>query len=265
VAVVARRPTARRIGNFSAARHDYPFRLIELWFRGAAVFRRSALALMGALILVVLLAAPAFAHVTVSPETAVQGSDAVLTFNVPNELDSATTTKVEIGFPADHPIADVSVLPVAGWTATVAMTKSAKPIKTDAGSSDQRVGTVTWTGGQIQPGQFEQFTVSVGLPDATADLAFPAVQTYSDGTTVRWVEPTPPGGAEPEHPAPVLSLTKTSGGSTTIAKSTTVAVPKNVATSDDVDTAKTIGIIGVVLGALGLIVAVVALLRKRTA
>ena len=37
--------------------------------------------------------------------------------------------------------------------------------------------------------------------------ACPATQTYSDGTIVKWDQPTPPGGAEPEHPAPEIALT----------------------------------------------------------
>jgi hypothetical protein len=35
---------------------------------------------------------------------------------------------------------------------------------------------------------------------------FPTVQTYADGEVVRWNQPTPDTGAEPEHPAPVLDL-----------------------------------------------------------
>ena len=38
-------------------------------------------------------------------------------------------------------------------------------------------------------------------------MAFPTTQTYSDGTVVRWDQAPLPGGGEPEHPAPALSLT----------------------------------------------------------
>ena len=44
------------------------------------------------------------------------------------------------------------------------------------------------------------------LPDTQA-VSLPATQTYSDGTVVKWEQPTPPGGAEPEYPAPELALT----------------------------------------------------------
>jgi hypothetical protein len=33
------------------------------------------------------------------------------------------------------------------------------------------------------------------------------LQTYSDGTIVRWIDDTAAGQPEPEHPAPVLTLT----------------------------------------------------------
>lgn len=44
------------------------------------------------------------------------------------------------------------------------------------------------------------------LPDAET-VSFPATQTYSDGTVVRWDQAPLPGGGEPEHPAPALHLT----------------------------------------------------------
>ena len=46
------------------------------------------------------------------------------------------------------------------------------------------------------------------LPTNTSKLTFKAIQTYSDGTTVRWIQQTVKGAPEPEHPAPTLSLTK---------------------------------------------------------
>ena len=67
------------------------------------------------------------------------------------------------------------------------------------------VDTVTWTGGEIGAGEFDTFSLSVGpLPEDVDELAFPAIQTYSSGEEVAWIEPTPEGGEEPERPAPVL-------------------------------------------------------------
>ena len=222
---------------------------------------------MGAVFLV---GGPAWAHVTISPDSAPKGTDAVLGFNVADESETLSTTQVAIFFPADHPIADALVEPIPGWTAAVATEKVSKPIKTDAGSVTERVKSVTWTGGKIAPGNFRQFVVSVGLPADASSLVFKALQTYSDGSITHWIEETSPTGAEPDHPAPVLTLT--AGGNTSTASTATTVVPSagsgtgsgtNLATHSDVDSARTIGIIGVVVGALGLVVAIGAFAAGR--
>ena len=68
---------------------------------------------------VVLLGAPALAHVSVDPEQAPKGGFTKLTFRVPNEMDSASTVKFDVKFDENHPIASVSVKPKAGWTPQV--------------------------------------------------------------------------------------------------------------------------------------------------
>jgi carbohydrate-binding DOMON domain-containing protein len=125
---------------------------------------------------------------------------------------------------------------------------------------------VTWTaadGKGITQDHFGEFAVSVGLPDADS-LTFPTIQTYSDGSTVNWVQVTPPGGPEPDDPAPVLTLTAgEEGGSTTPTTAPSGESASSAATQDDVDNAKTIAIIGVIVGALGLIAGVVAIVLSR--
>jgi len=210
--------------------------------------RRIAMVLTGAAAIVVALAAPAAAHVTVEPSSAPKGSDAVLAFVVPTESDSATTVQVQVQFPTDHPIAEALVEPVAGWTATVTQFTVTTPIQTDDGPVTSAVKNVTWkaTGKGIAVGDFQEFRVSVGLPDDADSLAFPTVQTYSDNSTVAWTDVAPAGGPEPDHPQPLLTLTAASDSGST--SGSTGAVKKS-----DVDTAKTLGIVGVVVGALGLL------------
>ena len=204
-------------------------------------------------------AGTAFAHVTVNPKSAVSGGFATLTFQVPNEKDDATTTEVEVQFPVDDPIAQASIKPVPGWTATVATSKLATPIKTDDGTLDEGVKSITWTandGVGVKAGEFQQFLVSVGLPEATS-LTFPAIQTYSDNTTVNWSDTTTPNGPEPDHPAPVLTLTPTAATDA----SATSAAP--VTANDDSDSGKTIAIIGLVVAAIALVLAGAAFVTRR--
>jgi periplasmic copper chaperone A len=214
----------------------------------------------------VALAGTAWAHVTVEPSSAPKGSDAVLTFIVPTEKENATTTKVEVQFPTDHPIADALVQAMPGWNAVVATGHSDTAIHTDNGDVNTKVNSVTWTatdGKGIPKDHFAQFAVSVGLPDDADSLSFPAIQTYSDGSTVNWVQATPAGGPEPDNPAPVLTLTATEAGSSTPTTAPAAGSASSTVKQSDVDNAKTLAIIGVIVGALGLIAAVAAIVTSR--
>ncbi|HEV7865035.1 MAG TPA: YcnI family protein [Acidimicrobiia bacterium] len=225
----------------------------------------------------------AFAHVTVNPREAVQGGYSKLSFRVPNERDGVSTTKLEVNFPSDQPFASVSVRPHAGWTYDVVKSKLAAPIKSDDGDISEGVTKITWTGGAIKPGEFDEFEVSVGpLPDDVDALTFKALQTYSDGEIVRWIDVAAPGGAAVDHPAPVLKLTAAAAATTattaplqasqggevtdkTTNAASTNAVSTNAASKNDVDTARTFGILGLVFGLLGFTSATAAWRKRRSA
>ncbi len=225
------------------------------------VFQR-ALVLVGLVVGVLGAAGPASAHVTVQPGEAPQRGFTTQFFQVPNESDDASTVEVEVTFPTDHPITSVRTEPVPGWQVQVEMAPLASPIEDEDGEITEAVGTVTWSGGRIEPGQFQRFPFSFGPTPDAPQLEFKAVQTYSDGEEVRWIESVTPGGEEPEHPAPVLTLVAEDSEASA---APTATLPDGIATTSDVDSAKTVGIIAIVLGALGLIVAVVALVRKPRA
>jgi uncharacterized protein YcnI len=170
---------------------------------------------MGALVasLVLVGALPAAAHVSVKPTSAPKGGFEVLSFNVPNEETAANTVKLEVVLPTKYPIAFVSTQPMFGWTATVEKATLAKPVQTDDGTVTEAVSTITWTATDagLQPGQFDLFTISAGpLPTKTNKLTFKAIQTYSNGEVVSWIQKTVKGAPQPEHPAPTLTLTAAS-------------------------------------------------------
>jgi periplasmic copper chaperone A len=177
--------------------------------------RRVRLLVLGALAaaLLVFAAAPANAHVSITPSSAPKGGFQVLSFNVPNEEPDANTVKLEVQLPTKYPIAFVSTQPMYGWTTAVEKTKLAKPVQTDDGDVSEAVTKITWTAtnGGLNPGEFDLFTISAGpLPTKPNSLTFKAIQTYSDGTVVNWIQQTVKGAPEPEHPAPTLKLTKSS-------------------------------------------------------
>jgi uncharacterized protein YcnI len=214
-------------------------------------------ALAGVLVLV---ASPAWAHVTVNPDEAPKGGFTAVSFRVPNERDDSGTIQLEIEFPADHPIRSVSVKPKPGWTAAVEQAPLDEPVIDEGEEITEAVSRITWTGGRIGPGEFDEFDVSMGpLPDDTDQLVFKALQTYEGGEVVRWIEETGPGGEEPEFPAPVLKLTAAEGedgGDDESAADVDVG-------GDDEDDGDTLAVVALVVGALGLVAGVGGILLAR--
>jgi len=156
------------------------------------------LAMVGAIVtgVVALAAGTAFAHVEIERDGEV-GADGVVaaTLHVPNEKTNAGTVKVVLVFPDTPKLTVAEPEAVNGWTATVE--------KNAAGDVTQ----VTWTGGPLTGDAKVALPLKIGdVPAGVDTVTFKAVQTYDDGTAVSWIEPTPAGGAEPEHPAPVLTV-----------------------------------------------------------
>ncbi|MFF0090241.1 YcnI family protein [Streptomyces canus] len=209
-------------------------------------------------------AGAASAHVTVHPDSYAKGAtDGALTFRVPDESDTASTTKVQLFLPTDHPLLGVLVSPHDGWTAKVIDTKLRTPVKTDDGTITDAVSEITWTGGRIGPGRYEDFDVAFGqLPDDTAQLTLKTLQTYSDGKVVRWIEEAAQGDEEPENPAPVLKLTAAGTTSATASQTSAVASKASKASASD-STARGLGVAGLVVGVLGLAAGAFAVVRSR--
>ncbi|MFF5140547.1 YcnI family protein [Streptomyces sp. NPDC013157] len=231
--------------------------------------RRAATVTALAAVSVLAAAGIAAAHVTVHPESYAKGAtDGVLTFRVPNEEDTAATTKVQVYLPTDHPVLGVLVTPHDGWTAKVTTTKLKTPVKTDDGTITEAASEITWTGGKIGAGQFEDFDVAFGqLPEDTDQLTFKTLQTYSDGKVVRWIEEAQSGDDEPENPAPTLKLTAADDDSAASAAPATGSSGKTAtAAADSSDsTARGLGIAGLIVGVLGLAAAAFAVVRTRGA
>jgi uncharacterized protein YcnI len=180
-----------------------------------------------------MLATPVFAHVEVTPTEATRGAKATLTFTVPNEQADANTTVVEIYLPATVGFDSVKATPPAGWQYVV----TSSP------------GSVRFQGGTISGTDEVKFPITLTVPSSDAgDLVFKTVQTYDNGDVVRWIDPTPPGGPEPEHPAAVVKLTGAVGAATTT--STTIAA-KAKSGSNKAAVAVIVALLAVVVAGVG--------------
>lgn len=202
---------------------------------------------------VAIIAPVAQAHVTLQPEEVPAGGFERLEVRVPNERDDANTTKVEVQFPPGF--LSVSYEPVPGWTVKVKNAKLAEPVEEFGEKKTERVDTVTFsTGGKgIAPGQFEDFGLSLKMPDDPSTLTFKALQTYSNDEVVRWI-----GAPDAEEPAPQVKLTsaEAEGGA---------AAPAGEASDDDDEDedSNTLALVALIVGALGLLLGGGAFLAAR--
>jgi periplasmic copper chaperone A len=206
--------------------------------------------------------ASAGAHVTVQPGEVPAGGFTRLDVRVPNERDDAGTVKVDVQLPPGFVF--VSTEPVPGWTAKITKRKLAKPITAHGEQITEEVGRVTWTGdgkqGIVRSGQFQDFGLSVGVPDEPGEtLSFKALQTYDDGEVVRWI-----GSPDADEPASQVALTAAEGEHGGAAAEQPADDVQAAATvSDDSGAPTWLAVLALAIGAAGLLAGGAALLDSR--
>jgi uncharacterized protein YcnI len=210
----------------------------------------ATVTLAGAALLALSAPLAASAHVDVEPSSTAAGSYSLLTFSLGHGCDGSATTGITI----DIPDSVTSVTPTVnpGWDIT--------PL-TD--------GQVTYTAlTPLADGLRTTFVLSLQIPaDAAVGdiLAFPVLQSCEVGET-DWSEAIVEGEEEPAHPAPSLTVTAAAAESghghddADVAAADAAASSGTTATDDVL--ARILGIGGLVVGAVGL---VVALASRRTA
>ena len=141
-------------------------------------------------VLVLGVAAPATAHVTLDASTTEAGATTVLTLEVPHGCEGSATTEVAVRVP--DAVTDVEVGDTDRWTGTV----------TDDGVSFR-------TADPLPDGARDQVSFSARLPDEVgAELVFPVVQRCEEGESA-WTEVGEDAAARAdlEMPAPVVVVT----------------------------------------------------------
>lgn len=191
----------------------------------------AATAALGLVLGPIVGAGAAEAHVTA--RTSGMGSEGfgVVTFVVPNESDTAATTALTVSFPA---VKHLFPEGKSGWTTHVTKNPQGE------------VTAIGWTADPGTPGipvgQFSEFNVAGG--PFTGTVALPATQVYGDGKVVKWDQNQAPGADEPEHPSPTIS-------------------PAAVAAAPSDTTARWLGGLGLLAGAVGIVVGAAGLRGRR--
>jgi uncharacterized protein YcnI len=186
---------------------------------------RIAVSLVAVTAAVLVAAAAASAHARLSPPVSLSNELQLYSLAVPTEKENAQTTQVVLTVPKGFSID--SFVPAPGW----------KRAEQATGSGENAViQKVTWTGGHV-PTDDVAFFQFLGQPSKAGTYTFQVQQTYSDGSVVNWTGP-----ESSDAPAPAIEARSSfgggGGGSTTLS------------------------IVALAVGALGVVVGVVALLAR---
>jgi uncharacterized protein YcnI len=184
--------------------------------------RRRLIVSLGAAGAALVVAASASAHAHVSPPIVTAKQSQVFTLAVPTEKANLTTTKIELTPPQGFSIDAFIAAP--GWKRTVQ----------ESGSGANTVVTkVTWEGGNVPTGEATSFEF-LASTDASKTYTFGVKQTYSDGSVVDWSGP-----ESSDAPAPTIEAKSNLGGGSSM-----------------------LAVIALVVGALGLVLGIAALLMR---
>jgi uncharacterized protein YcnI len=181
------------------------------------------LALCAALVTALVVTSAAMAHAKVAPPIIQKGTDNVFTVAVPTESESASTTMVELTVPEGFGVD--AVMPAPGWEIRTETTGSGESAE---------ITKVTWSGGSVPPERSTSFEF-VGEAESAEDYSFEIRQTYSDGEVADWNGP-----EDSDTPAPVVEAKDSLGGGGT----------------------STITWIAVILGAVAIVLSLVALMSR---
>lgn len=151
------------------------------------------------------LPAAAGAHVVFDQPQASAGGYYTGFLRVTHGCGDSPTVSVRVEVPAG--VISARPQPKPGWTLSVERAPLAAPIKGEGGATiTTRVTAVTWTG-RLPADEFDQFGLSLKLPDAAGALYFPTTQRCEIGVNA-WTAIPP--SAERWHatpsPAPMLML-----------------------------------------------------------
>lgn len=174
---------------------------------------KRALIFLIALLVTPALPGVAGAHVEVTPSKAPAGKTVSMALEVGHGCDGAATTSLEVLVPKG--IERYSAKAVPGW-------KESSP-----------AGKMKWTGGPLPDHDVMKFPFTARFyGEKGSEEVFKILQKCEGGASTAWIQQAPPGGAEPENPASVVTLTSTAQAAPAQPESTRGATGSDNAVDD---------------------------------
>lgn len=250
-------------------------------------FKSMIVALMAG-VLSVVMAGPALAHVTATPDEGAAGSFFTTYFKVGHGCEESPTTEVTMQIPDG--VTNVAPEAIPGWSVETKIGELSEPVEVHGEEITEGVKEVTWTaqGEPLDAHQFLNFGLGMRLPDGDDGevIYFPFVQSCEKGE-LAWVNipDSLEEWGEIEEPAPYVVLTAAEGahgggsdeemsddaeGMSAMSEDDVRGIANEVLASSkgdagsDSDTGVLLGGIGLGLGLIALIVAALAFRKSAT-
>jgi uncharacterized protein YcnI len=145
----------------------------------------------------------AHAHIGLEQTSATAGAYQKLTFKVGHGCEGSATNAITVLLP--EAVTGAKPMPKAGWTISTVEAKLAAPVVSHGVTITSAVREVSWKGGPLPDGQYDEFSMQVKLPDAAGKYYFKVTQACDKGRA-EWSEVPAAPGAKMKFPAPVLDL-----------------------------------------------------------
>jgi uncharacterized protein YcnI len=149
--------------------------------------------------MLLMLAAPAMAHVTVTPRQLPEGAYARLSFAVSHGCDGSATTRLVLRLPAAQ-ILHAKPMPKPGWTLQIQRVALREAATLHGRALNDSVAEIVWSGGPLDDAHYDEFVVHGKLAGGRQPLRFEVLQECERGRT-EWS-----GAPGSPHPAPVLTI-----------------------------------------------------------
>ncbi|PJE31786.1 hypothetical protein SAMN06297129_1812 [Pseudooceanicola antarcticus] len=158
--------------------------------------------ILTALALTTAMAGSASAHATLDQRSATLGETTKISLRVPHGCEGEATHTVRLTIPEGF--YNVKPMPKAGWELSTTTGAYATPYMNHGTKMTEGVREVTWSGGHLEDGWYDEFTVRGSFANAEtgSTLYFPAVQECANGVA-DWTDTS---GGEVANPAPKLQL-----------------------------------------------------------
>jgi uncharacterized protein YcnI len=140
------------------------------------------------LVLALLAATPASAHVYLEGKQASVGASYKAVFAVPHGCSGSPTVKIRVQVPEG--VISVKPMPKAGWTVDVVEGKYTGEYEYHGNKVSSGAKEVVWSGGKLADHNYDEFVMNTYVTDSlkpNTTLYFPVVQDCEKGVS-RWID-----------------------------------------------------------------------------